>query len=235
MSRRHFWALLLVAAPVAASAATFSYGPLRESAVKKYSRPEIGATAEAEIGQSLIEEGRVAPAVEVLEAFTTRITGNAVILHPGTYGIVAENDDGQFFQGNPPITLKFGFSSPWPDGGVFIPKDPASPPQAYYRSAVGLTFHGPVQDLKFRSGASLALSGGFKRELIYGGVSKGVVKLSYREFVDNLARPAFTQEISYDLADGDEIGFHGARFKVLKATNTSITFTLLRAMIEQQP
>ena len=52
--------------------------------------------------------------------------------------------------------------------------------------------------------------GGFHRELIYGGVSRGTITLTYREYANDMARPAFTQELNYDLADGEEIGFRGA-------------------------
>lgn len=47
------------------------------------------------------------------------------------------------------------------------------------------------------------------RELVFTGVSRGVVSLEYREFAGRLARPAFTQTATYDLADGSTIGFRG--------------------------
>ena len=70
----------------------------------------------------------------------------------------------------------------------------------------------------------------FKRELIYVGVSKNVVSILYREFKNDMARPAFTQEIKYDLAEGNEIGYRGARFQVISATNTGIKYTLLKTL-----
>jgi hypothetical protein len=39
-----------------------------------------------------------------------------------------------------------------------------------------------------------------------------------------MARPAFNQDLKYDLNDGAVIGFRGARFEVIKATNTEIKF-----------
>lgn len=52
--------------------------------------------------------------------------------------------------------------------------------------------------------------GDFRRELIYGGLAAGVISISYREYSDGFARPAFTQDLRYDLKDGREIGFQGA-------------------------
>lgn len=69
---------------------------------------------------------------------------------------------------------------------------------------------------------------GTKRELLYQGVSKGTIKISYREFKDSLARPAFTQDVLYDLeSDGTgQIAFNGLRIKVLSASNSQISYVL---------
>jgi hypothetical protein len=68
----------------------------------------------------------------------------------------------------------------------------------------------------------------FKRELVYSGVSQGTITLLYREFKNEFARPAFSQEVRFDLKEGDEIGFKGARFKVKKASNLGLTYSVER-------
>ncbi|WP_312165381.1 hypothetical protein [Massilia timonae] len=71
-------------------------------------------------------------------------------------------------------------------------------------------------------------SGGFRREILYQGVSKGTIKLSFREFMNDMARPAFTQEILYDLEqDGTAIVvFKGLRLKVLQATGMGVRYVV---------
>jgi hypothetical protein len=49
----------------------------------------------------------------------------------------------------------------------------------------------------------------------------------YREFKNSFARPAFTQELKYDLSQDRVIGYQGARFEVLNAGNTEITYKVL--------
>ena len=66
----------------------------------------------------------------------------------------------------------------------------------------------------------------FLQELIYNGRSKDAIKVSYREFKDDFARPAFQQDLSYDLSDSKEIGFRGAIIEVVEATNTYIKFVV---------
>ena len=70
----------------------------------------------------------------------------------------------------------------------------------------------------------------FKRELIYSGVSNGAISILYREFYNDMARPAFSQELRYDLKEGDEIGYKGSRFKVIKASNTGLKYKVLKSL-----
>lgn len=69
---------------------------------------------------------------------------------------------------------------------------------------------------------------GFKYELIYQGVNNGVVRIAYREFTENLARPAFSQDLTYTVAAG---GNTPARFRDVEmvihaADNTRIEYTV---------
>lgn len=68
----------------------------------------------------------------------------------------------------------------------------------------------------------------FTRDLVYAGISKGVISIVYKEYKDSIARPAFTQELKYDLSEGKIFGFKGARFEVIKASNTELTYKALR-------
>ncbi|WP_445955594.1 hypothetical protein [Yeosuana sp.] len=67
----------------------------------------------------------------------------------------------------------------------------------------------------------------FKQEFIYNGRVNNDLKFVYREYVDNLARSSFTQELQYDINDSNIIGFKGLRIEVLNTTNTSITYKVL--------
>jgi len=66
----------------------------------------------------------------------------------------------------------------------------------------------------------------FQRELIYTGAAGGVLTVTYREFSNDMARPAFTQELKYDLSD-KVVGYKTARFEVLKTSNSAITYRVL--------
>lgn len=65
-------------------------------------------------------------------------------------------------------------------------------------------------------------------EVLYQGISRGEVKISYREFKGGIARPAFTQDVTYELEpDGSGmVAFRGLRIKIVKATRENITYVV---------
>jgi len=69
-----------------------------------------------------------------------------------------------------------------------------------------------------------------KQTSLYQGKVNNKIKISYREFSGQMSRPAFTQDVEYELdADGTAIlGFKGLRIKVLTATNLDITYKILQ-------
>lgn len=69
-----------------------------------------------------------------------------------------------------------------------------------------------------------------RRELIYTGKSGRNLGLMYREYRDDMARPAFFQQLQYDTDADPVIGYQSARFKVLAATNTEVSYEVLAAL-----
>ena len=67
----------------------------------------------------------------------------------------------------------------------------------------------------------------FKQELIYNGRLGDGLKFIYREFSGDMARPAFTQDIQYDLNASNIIGFKNVKLEVISATNTVIKYKVI--------
>jgi hypothetical protein len=66
-----------------------------------------------------------------------------------------------------------------------------------------------------------------KQELIYSGRSGNMVKFLYREFVGDLIRSAYTQELQYDLSEGNVIGIKGTRIELIEVKNTELKYKVL--------
>lgn len=67
----------------------------------------------------------------------------------------------------------------------------------------------------------------FKQDFIYNGKVGNAIKFTYREYANDLARPAFTQDLQYDMTESNIIGFRGLRIEIISATNIKIKYKVL--------
>ena len=81
--------------------------------------------------------------------------------------------------------------------------------------------------LKARELSRVPVKEEFHQEFIYNGKVGELVKFSYREFYDNLARQAFTQDVQYDLSQGNIVGFKGAKFEIIEASNYNLNYKII--------
>ena len=69
-------------------------------------------------------------------------------------------------------------------------------------------------------------SKGYKRELIYQGRDGDNLKLFFREFADDFRRPAYDQEVQYDLSKSSFVQFKGLTISVEEANNEYLIYTI---------
>ncbi|MFM0663812.1 hypothetical protein [Paraburkholderia sediminicola] len=68
----------------------------------------------------------------------------------------------------------------------------------------------------------------FQQTLIYSGRVGNKINIGYREFSNNMARPAFNNNVEYDLSESAIIGYKGAQLEVLDATNQYIRYRVIK-------
>jgi len=68
----------------------------------------------------------------------------------------------------------------------------------------------------------------FRKTLIYNGRVGNNLKVGYREFMNDMARTAFSNEVVYDLSGSNIIGYAGARIQVIDASNTEIKYKVIK-------
>lgn len=111
--------------------------------------------------------------------------------------------------------------------GIAIPKS-GGKPMKFYNSNAGLTFYKSNTPIEYKAELTpIPKKEYLKQEFIYNGKVGNAIKFTYREFVDDLARPAFTQDLQYDLTESKVIGFRGLRIEILSATNIKIEYKVL--------
>lgn len=196
------------------------------------SEPPIDKIAVAYVGDSLVRQGQ---RTEQQTIYLNENTGigllNAYTIVRGYYA--KEGDDG--------IT-EFYLPSRQ-DGGQILKSLLADPPkiiQAYKSESklcVITIFNVPIcKTVDFeRRKQAVQSSDSFQQTLIYSGRIGGKIRIGYREFSGDAARPAFNNEAEYDLNDSKVIGYKGAKLEVIEATNEFIKYRVLRNFNNVKP
>lgn len=64
--------------------------------------------------------------------------------------------------------------------------------------------------------------------LYYNGKVGNKINIGYREFMGDIARPAFNNDVEYDLKESKTIAYKGAIIEVVNANNQSITYKIVK-------
>lgn len=186
------------------------------------SRPKIGETVTAGVGEQMLYQGNTSED-EVLDIPNpTKV--DLYRLPAGRYSKMGDNEKGDFY-------------SPVTNSGTMVGKNFfADPIQVLMVSkekklCVVTVFNVRVcsKDTEFSVKKVTSLRDNtFQQTLIYSGKIGNKINVGYREFSGNLARPAFNNDVEYDLNDSKVIGYKGARLEVISADNQNIKYKLLQ-------
>lgn len=103
--------------------------------------------------------------------------------------------------------------------------------KAYTINAYGTPVNGDkIDPIPYKKSSGVVQSG-FKYELIYHGIEESVVNISYREYSQDLARPAFQQELNYTLQSANTtVNFRDIEMTIHQASNNTIDYTVRRGL-----
>lgn len=166
--------------------------------------PTEGSVATRGVGEQLLERatGILVPSIQLQE--------DAVIgkyrLAKGQYEFDEEDADAVWYDGEDE-----DFYMRKSDGQLCIEDAETCAPAKY-------TFGKMLSDVSEDS---------LQQTLLYNGKIGDRITLGYREFYNNLARPAFSNNVEYDLSESKIVGYKGARLEIIKATNTELTYKVL--------
>lgn len=211
-------ALLLVIATLLVSGCTTVKYNGTDTVVKEVDYPEVGKVITVYVGDHLVQKGTITEE-------------DVLVVHKTIDGVAYD------------ITAK-----EYPQIGYDEKRD--------YYSAVGVVkgaLADPIQGLALekKEGAKLCVvtvfggsacyqgeyerkkqlserGNSFQQTLIYSGRVGDKINIGYREFSNNTARPAFNNDVEYDLSSSNTIGYKGALLEVIEADNSSITYKLIR-------
>jgi hypothetical protein len=168
-----------------------------------FTQPEINTIATKGIGESLITQGQgvLEPALIVK---TDKIIGKE-LLKKGRYEFEDQNRTRYKFFGK--------------NQDIYLIKETK-------KICVDKEDNSHCADVEYKTDVKLSRTSlnSFQQTLLYNGRTGNRIAFGYREFSNNAARPAFNNDVTYDLDESKIIGYKGARIEIIKATNTEITY-----------
>ncbi|SEA84213.1 hypothetical protein SAMN05660420_03378 [Desulfuromusa kysingii] len=223
--KKLIWKLLaftLLAIILSACAAPkYNYQPEKV----EISEPPIGSTNIAYVGDSMLRQGKYIEHDTILLRQSADI-GWAYTAMPGYYLKQGSNEKAEFY---------------YPSGGSESGQvtkaalaDPWKCLQAYkeeQKLCVITVFNALVckSNVNFeRLKHHGTRSDSFQQTLIYSGKFGEKINIGYREFSNSTARPAFNNDVEYDLRQSKIIGYKGAKIEIIEATNELIKYRVIR-------
>lgn len=184
---------------------------------KNVNYPEIGKTVTAYVGDNLVQKGKIVE--EKVLVVNSMIDGALYDIPAQAYKQIGFDSENDFY--NSTGVIRNPFADPFK--ALSLNKKGGSELCVVTVFGGSACYEGDFQ----RSTRLAERSNSFQQTLIYSGRIDNKINISYREFSNNMARPAFNNDVEYDLSDSKQIGYKGAVIEVLKADNKSITYRLI--------
>ncbi|EOQ68839.1 hypothetical protein [Acinetobacter pittii] len=190
------------------------------------SYPEIGEIVTATVGETMLQQGKVVEK-EVLVIPKDFQIDKYLILTAGKYEKIGFNDNVQIFLGN---------NSFLPEGGAVLRRNTID---SLYSIALKENNklcalppfgadHCNNNKNAYITKVKIHAKDSFQQSLIYNGRVGNKINIGYREFSSDYARPAFSNNVEYDLNDTKQIGYKGAMLEVIDANNQQIKYKILK-------
>lgn len=199
--------------------------------VTNISNPPLNQIATAYVGESLLEQGRAIQA-DGMKLDSRQVLDKAkMALSSGTYIKIGENEKQEFY-----LPHKGSDSGKLEQTSLLLSFNPVALQSIVIDKSTGKislissnvkSYDGDIVNFT-KTKITIKDTNSFQQTLIYNGKVGNKINIGYREFSGDLARPAFTNSVEYDLNESKIIGYKGARVEVVSADNQSIKYKVLQ-------
>jgi hypothetical protein len=197
--------------------------------------PAIGEIKTVEVGESLVSKDKqtTIPAIDIEQVIEHQAenigTEFKLTALPGRYVEKGKDGFGKYYQAIEGKMLENG--RPLSSCGIYVTDSDLQKTEFYCLTSTNAPLSYPKDGIPFTKSLHQTRDElSFKKELVYTGISKNVISILYKEFKDDMARPAFSQDLKYDLSESKTVGYRGARFEIIKATNQGLTYKTLKQL-----
>jgi hypothetical protein len=191
---------------------------------KNISIPKEGEVNTVSLGEDLLQQGQIsvrdALHFETSVNITRYFTASA-----GDYLKIGENNKGQYFNATSTNGSSIGRGA-MADNAMALMVTKENKVCVITMQMAALVCDNSL--VPVIQPANVVTTSNFQQSLIYNGRVGNKINIGYRETSGNLARPAFSNNVEYDLSASNIIAYKGARLEVLNATNQSITYRVIK-------
>lgn len=213
----------LAVATALTGCATPKYNYVPQS--KQISEPPLNSVNTAYVGDTLLKQGRftLQDAVKVERP----VQVGAYTLQPGHYSKHGDDAESEYYSPATGSSAQAGSiqSSFLADPPISVRVYKAGPKMCVL-NIMGVQVCDNVGGYQ-RVQIPVTAANSFQQTLIYSGMVGNKLNIGYREFSSDMARPAFNNDVEYDLSTSKVLGYKGARIEVLDANNEQIKYRVL--------
>lgn len=198
----------------------YNYLPKAET----YSEPPIGSVNTAHVGDSMIRQGE-SQSFEGLKVNAPARVSWGYTITPGVLKKVGDDNKADYYLptggADSANVDKAALADMWQ--GIMVEKRNNALCVITVFGVTSCETNMPIEKVKLNINGDSS----FQQALLYNGRVGNKINIGYREFSANTARPAFNNDVEYDLAESKTIGYKGAKFEVLDASNQSIRYRVI--------
>lgn len=198
----------------------FNYKPLAVD----ISEPPLNEVVQRSVGEEMLKQGKYA-VIDVLNVEATTKPHWGVTINPGLFRKTGDDEDANYYE----LGGRGGESGSVEKSWVVDPLKVLMLKKSDNAICIVTTLDGKscsdTQKENYKQEKrSVVFENGIQQTLIYSGRIGSRIRFGYREFSNNLARPAFNNDVEYDLRESQTIAYKGAVIEVIEATNQYIKY-----------
>lgn len=212
---------LIVVASIMSGCSTINYNV--KANTEFFSEPPIDQVVEVYVGDYMLDQGKSTTTEYLtLEHFTD---GMAYDIPSGSYMRIGDYKNTPYFSTTNTNSQSIRYTAGLIDPPIALHINKTNEicvTSVSYQTAACYKGQSKIEEKTLTNKQS------FQQTLIYNGSVGKKINISYREFSDNSARNAFTNNVEYDMSKSKVLNYKGAQIKVLSYDNTSIKFKVLK-------
>lgn len=221
MKFSHAFTLVFVLLAAGCASPKYNY----QASVKAISEPPLNTVQTSFVGDILLRQGKYKEHDAIYLPIKADVSW-AYTLRAGYYLKHGEDDSAEYYVpgggDESGYVEKAGLADPWKS--VMAMKDN---PTLCVVTVFNATSCGSRMNFERRR-KPINSQDSFQQTLIYSGKVGNKINIGYREFSADFARPAYNNDVEYDLSESNIIGYKGAQLEILEATNQYIRYRIIR-------